>query len=705
MASICLIAATAVAASADDRIDRLSDQHRKWIEQEVVYIISDREREAFLDLEAEDEREAFIGAFWRRRDPDPLTPVNEFREEHYRRIEYVNQYFGRESAVPGWMTDRGKIYIVLGEPQDREDFSAVPNLYPTELWFYAQNREKSLPPLNLIFFQEHHAGPYRLFNHFLDDPQDLMPALQLNPFEAPVIVYEMLQEVNPSLAHASLTMRADQGVSANLMQPERVGLDIQGLLSDIYVSPYRRVDTRYIDAAKEARGLVESDYLFNYVPNSGMSNVLPGPANTSFVHFTVEIEPQYMTLAFDEEQNMYYTAFELRGELTTPDNNTIVHTFTKEPFLRLTPSQFRDVGNRPFSYRDMFPVVAGDYQFRLVLKNRARSEYTIFESEVSVPRRVASEVYLGEPVPLYGMANLNDVPSEGEPDPYRTYQLGAVNLEPNGKRTIAVGNHIMAYVPLANVPDEHELRASVVALDAPDVLDAEAKQPTLVTEETYRLDMYEGPFVVRLPMEKLPGGRYRLDIALAPIDGDPIRSSSTAFAVSPLASIPRAWAIKESIDGERIGAVKVALAEQSMRLERKDDAEALLVEALRDDPNLVAARVMLARFRLDQEQYMDAVRLLEPARAQAPDNVEVLLALGDAHFQLGRHDRAAELFEATMDLRRPDPAVLNALGISRAHLGDRDAAIEALTRSLELSPDQSEVQALLEKLREQNPPD
>ena len=114
---VALVAGAIVSdASADDRLDQLSPAHREWIEEEVVYIISSEERDAFLDLESQEEREAFIGAFWRRRDPDPLTPVNEFREEHYRRIEHAKRYLGRESAVPGWLTDRGKMYIILGEP-------------------------------------------------------------------------------------------------------------------------------------------------------------------------------------------------------------------------------------------------------------------------------------------------------------------------------------------------------------------------------------------------------------------------------------------------------------------------------------------------------------------------------------------------------------------------------------------------------------
>jgi len=87
--------------------NELPEVFKKWLDQEVAYIISDLEREVFLQLKTNRERELFIEAFWKQRDPTPGTPENEFRVEHYRRIDYANQKFGRAAAKPGWMTDRG----------------------------------------------------------------------------------------------------------------------------------------------------------------------------------------------------------------------------------------------------------------------------------------------------------------------------------------------------------------------------------------------------------------------------------------------------------------------------------------------------------------------------------------------------------------------------------------------------------------------
>jgi GWxTD domain-containing protein len=94
----------------------LSGEHRKWIEQEVIYIISDQERKEFSSLTSASERDAFIDEFWRLRDPDPTTEENEYRSEHYERIRYANERF--HDGIPGWKSERGRIYIKHGPPDD-----------------------------------------------------------------------------------------------------------------------------------------------------------------------------------------------------------------------------------------------------------------------------------------------------------------------------------------------------------------------------------------------------------------------------------------------------------------------------------------------------------------------------------------------------------------------------------------------------------
>src|SRR5579871_6628709 len=96
----------------------LETPYKKWLNEDVVYIITDEEKTAFRRLQTDEEREQFIEQFWLRRDPTPDTEENEFKEEHYRRIAYANDHYA--SGIPGWKSDRGRIYIEYGPPDEIE---------------------------------------------------------------------------------------------------------------------------------------------------------------------------------------------------------------------------------------------------------------------------------------------------------------------------------------------------------------------------------------------------------------------------------------------------------------------------------------------------------------------------------------------------------------------------------------------------------
>jgi GWxTD domain-containing protein len=137
-AAIILIATTAAAVFAWPQQGADStgaSPYDKWLNQDVVYIINDQERAAFARLTTDEERQKFVEQFWLRRDPTPGTAQNEFKEEHYRRIEYANQRFRTASGQPGWQTDRGHMYVVYGPPDELEDHpQGVRTGY--QIWLY-----------------------------------------------------------------------------------------------------------------------------------------------------------------------------------------------------------------------------------------------------------------------------------------------------------------------------------------------------------------------------------------------------------------------------------------------------------------------------------------------------------------------------------------------------------------------------------------
>src|ERR1017187_6602225 len=110
--------------------------YQRWLDEDVRWIITDEERAAFLRLSKDEDRDRFIEAFWLRRDPTPGTVENEFKEEHYRRIAYANEHFS--AGIPGWKTDRGRIYITYGPPDEKESHPAgnATSAVPNEQWLY-----------------------------------------------------------------------------------------------------------------------------------------------------------------------------------------------------------------------------------------------------------------------------------------------------------------------------------------------------------------------------------------------------------------------------------------------------------------------------------------------------------------------------------------------------------------------------------------
>lgn len=146
--------------------------YKDWIKKDVAYIITSEEKKAFNALKTDEERENFIENFWRRRDPNPDTDENEYREEYYERIAYANEHFA--SGIPGWMTDRGRIYITWGKPDsieshpsggsyDRPSYEGggSTTTYPFEVWFY-RHLDNVGDGVEIEFVDPTGTGEYRI---------------------------------------------------------------------------------------------------------------------------------------------------------------------------------------------------------------------------------------------------------------------------------------------------------------------------------------------------------------------------------------------------------------------------------------------------------------------------------------------------------------------------------------------------------------
>jgi len=680
---LLLLSFAAPASTQDERLDALTPQHRKWIEEEVVYIITDAEKDVFLSLDTVEERERFIEAFWRRRDPNPATPQNEFKQEHERRLDYANKFLGRETFRPGWKTDRGRMYIILGEPRDVQRFTGYNELVDSELWFYDGDPRKGLPSFfYLLFFKRHGIGEFRLYHPVVDGPNALLSG-QYSTRSDNRQALEMLQQVSPELARASLSF--DTGEPADLIGGQAsMGTDI--MLARIEESPKRTIRTDYADAWLRYGRRVTADYSFNYVPSRSVVCLLDDPEGTAFVSYSIEIDPENFTLETDEDRTKFYTTLDVSTEVRDQEGNLVLAS-DQEVYVDLTPSQVQKVGSSPFAFQDNFPVVPGDYKVSVILRNRVIKQFTVAEWDIHVEPIVKGRPVLGDIVTGYNIERRNDGTEPGE---VRTFQVGGLRIHPSADNVFALGETAHVFLQVFGAGPDCDIQLAL--LEGEKVLDEQVSKVA---------DHQGGPVIGRFHLTNMVGGDYEVRARLVDPSGVVVDEKSATVHVSPRTAIARPWCFRRSFNTRNPGALAMARGEELWNLKRYAEAEAELEEAVAaDNPRLAAARWRLARAYINSGNSDGALELLAPLEEEFASQYEVIAGLGFAYFLKKDLTKATDYLERAMKLRPPDTALLNALGESYRQLGNVEKAIEVLERSLELDSEQKDVQELLRSITE-----
>jgi len=312
LAAIILIAGIVLSAPGSAPAQNLTDKYRAWIEEEAAYIITPTERQVFRELASDRERDLFIEAFWRHRDPTPGTERNEFREEHYRRLTYANRYY-RGQGRPGWKTDRGKVYIILGEPRTQRSFLGASSVYPAEVWSYQGIDIPGLPQeFDLLFFQKNGMGDYVLYYPDVDGPWSLLAMFKGDQGDY-LAAYELLSVIEPELARTSISLIPSESVRniPSLMS--------SALLQNIDSAAYRSVEDIWARKFRDYKGLVEVDYSANYIESGSLLQVIQDSSGIPFVHFV--IQPNMISVA--GEKDGVSTDLSFNGILTDLEGRTV----------------------------------------------------------------------------------------------------------------------------------------------------------------------------------------------------------------------------------------------------------------------------------------------------------------------------------------------------------------------------------------------
>ena len=710
VAGLALLAASLLAASllapsltgADERVDRLPEEHRVWLEEEVVYIITEVEREVFLGVEGFDEREHFIEAFWQRRDPAPATKENEFKVEHYERLDYANRFLGRDAPRPGWRTDRGRHWIILGEPRQREQFDGRNEVVSTDLWIYQGDTRLGLPPrFNLLFFKKQDIGEYELYHPWADGPDALVRRGELLRNRQHQAV-DLLEMVSMDLARASLVVdmsdpHADFLSATNTIAPRldtvRPSMSVDKNFVDIAESPYKIVDLEEIDGYLRYGDRVTAEYSFRFVKSEADFRVLVGPRNTPFIHYTVKLAPEDFTLEFDDREYMYRTTLNVDLELRTLDGQ-LVAMQRNEPEITLTESQQLQAARYPFAYRDNLPVIPGEYEVSVIIRNRATQQYTVASGEVQVPSTGPGSVGLADLILAYrvergsGLSGLQ----------FGTFQFGSAVLEPSVGGVFAASDTLSVASQPVNAGAEDQVRFRILRADSPDLKTPVSSRP--LVERIVAAGSTGSPPIEDFPLADLGAGRYLVTADLLDGAGQVVASREAPLLVSPRAAVDRpGFIVRRSFAAHIPGLLALALGEQFMAHGRIPEATVAYREATAN-PDLPMARWKLASALLFSRKADEALDLLLPIEAEYPNEIEVTEGVGFAYYIRQECGEALPRLEHSLGLRAADPSLLNALGDCHEQSGDGERAREMFERSLALNPAQQGVRDRLAGLGE-----
>lgn len=679
-----LSALLASAAAADERIDRLPEDQKQWLERDVVYLITDRERDVFLTLESVDERNRFIEAFWRGRDPISATPVNEFRQEHYRRLEYANTYLGRDSFREGWQTDRGRFYIILGEPREIQRFDGYNGIVSSHLWFYQGDPSLGVPSFfYLLFFRRDDIGEYQIYNPMIDGPRALLTGSRSLPSTNAAAAVDALREASPELAAASLSLDPSEPADLSSARPN-IGTDM--MMARIEESPKRGARTDYAEAGLRYGNRVSADYTFNFVPSRSVFSVLFEPeTQTPFVHYSIELDPQDFSLETDEDQSKFYTTLDISIEARTSDATLVVAT-DKRAYVEISPSQMLEIRAHPFAYQDDFLLIPGEYTVSVIVRNRVSTQYTVAEAELHVAGVEPSRLALTNVILAYETQTI----SGADAGRFYTFEVGDLRIHPSAEGLFVIGDtaHLVVQV-LGN-------RSSTAAHQI--VFELRRDGEILRTHE--RHVGAERLIVEPLRLDGLVGGDYEVATRLVSCSGETVSSHVAELTLSPRSFAARpGFVYRRGLDTRIPGLLSFLEGEQLWDLGRRDAAVAALERAVASgNEQLVPAKWRLANAYLQREQPDAALALLRPLEANYSDRYEVMAGLGFALYLKGDHAHAVEYLSRARILASPDAMLLNALGDTYQTLGQLDEARAAFQRSLVLDPEQPAVRKRLEAL-------
>jgi len=671
--------------AAEDNPEKLDERYQQWLDL-VHYIITPMERKVFLSLKSDKERDALIELFWKQRDPTRGTPENEFREEHLRRFAHANKYFRFGAPVPGWKTDRGRIYILLGPPVSEEEV-ITNGFHPVLIWDYFGNAENGLPTgFRVVFYKRSGMGQYRLYLPTADGPQALLTTQShtIDPMNYEAL-YKAIKEYSATVAEASLSLIPGEqrsGYSPSLQAPM--------LISRIYDLPKSRINATYARNFLNYKGIVDVDVVTNYVNSRNQLTLLRDPVlNTHFLHFS--LLPELLSVDFSDERDQFYFNYELTVVLRSADDpDRELFKYSKNFPVYANEEDLNNRLSKGIVVSDYFPVAPGEFIFSAVLQNSVNREISYFDRKVTVPAPTG-----GAPR-LYGPLLSYRIQPVGDPG-FAAYQVvdRQVSIDPDS--SFGMKESIYLFFSVYRDRAETAFRTRI---------EVRNEQEFRPYARTYMVDVPAGKetWVHDMEIENPGNGAYRVRVILLGAANEVLDSREVRLSIAPREQVFHPPVASKRLPSNRVFLFDMMLAAQYANTGRPGPAADHYEAALARQPEFPPLIKSYAEFLLAQRNPRRLLEIIAPLENDRKYLFDYHALRGKALHVQGNNTLAVQALLEANKVYDSDTSVLNALGAALANTGEKVEARKALEASLRLNPDQVDVRKMLQSLEKGRKP-
>jgi GWxTD domain-containing protein len=359
-----------------DYSKEIKGSYKKWLDEDVIWIISDEERAAFKQLSNDEERDNFIEAFWQRRDPTPDTEENEYKEEHYQRIAYSNEHFA--AGVPGWRTDRGRMYIMYGKPDEieshpsggtyerpMEEGGGETSTFPFETWRY-RYIEGIGQEVIIEFVDTCMCGEY----HMTMDRSE-KDALLYTP-NAGLTFWEQMGMANKAQRFSGGMERLGAGPESSMLQTKQ--FDRLEQFAKLQAAP----PVKFTDLLED----VNSKVILNPMPFDVRSDYVKVTSDTVLVPVTVQMRNRDIT--FVNKDGVQRGTVNILGRLSTLTGK-IVQTFEDTVQVDVPAELLPRTAENASVYWKALPLRPGHYKLYIAVKDVNGDRKGVWSHSIIVP--------------------------------------------------------------------------------------------------------------------------------------------------------------------------------------------------------------------------------------------------------------------------------------------------------------------------------